>query len=491
MVILNFLLWAIAQQGSPGASAPPSPEVVLTGPIVVTKSIRIKKGAYLIPDKTGKGVIQVGADNVEIDFQGATLVGAQGLSKTGAPASIERDKFGGIGISIAGHRNIRIRNANVYGYKWNFYLRDSQYCALRDCDLSWSRAERIRKDGKPVGSFLNLRDPDAWRDYGAGIWMEGCKQCKLFHLKAARAQNGLLLVRCDSNDVRECDFSFNSGWGVGLQMSSMNVLAWNHADFVNRPWGTGWGGDSASIALANGCQKNSIVGNSMTHGGDGFFLSDRFNGRWDPAKHEFVGSCNDNLVALNDGSYSPNNAFEATFSARNFLYRNVATHSNFGFWMGYSGLSMLAWNQISDCNSDGIAWEQGQGNWIVGNTVARVGGVAIHCWSGTSEELKRFPSSQLMISGNTITTAKMALSLENSMSVCMKDNLIDTAEMPEGLRSTAREEDLKRPVPASFPVLSRLSNSKPKGFKQYLETAGPRGIEAIQIDDYSPVPRKP
>ncbi len=477
---------AIVCQISPPITSP-VPEISLAGPIVVGKSIRIKRGSYLIPDQTGKGVILVSADNIEVDFQGATLTGVAGISRTGIRSGIERENFEGIGIAVNGHRNVRIKNANVFGYKWNVMLLNAKYCSVRDCDFSWSKAERIQKDGKSVGSFLNLRDPQAWRDYGAGIWIEGCTACKLTKITARHAQNGVILMKSDSNDVRENDFSYNSGWGIGLQGSSMNVLAWNLADFVNRPWGDGWGGDSASIALANGCQKNSIVGNSMTHSGDGFFLSDRYNGRWDPAKREFIGSCNDNLVALNDGSYSPNNAFEATFSARNFFYRNLATQSNYGFWMGYSGLSMLAWNLISDCHSDGIAWEQGQGNWIVGNTVARVGNVAVHCWSSPGEVSKTYPSGELMISGNTITVAKLALSLENSINVCLKDNLIDNAELPEGLRPTAREQDLRRPVPATFPVLTRISNAKPKGFKMYLETAGARGFGSLKTDDYGPV----
>lgn len=484
----------LANQAEPPAPKTPKPavrEISINGPLAVRNSIRIKKGTYVVADRSGAGVLRVEADNVEIDFQGATLSSTTGLSRSACPPSLERDQLAGIGVVINGHRNVKIRNANIHGYKWNIAIVNSKFCSVRDSDLSWSKAERIRRGGKAVGSFLNLRDPDAWKQYGAGLWLERSSSCKVNKIRCTGSQNGILLMKSDTLDIRECDVSFNSGWGIGLQGSSQCILAWNLADFVNRPWGEGWGGDSAGIVVVNGSDKNSVVGNSVTHGGDGFFLSDRFNGRLDPSKRQFEGSCNDNLVALNDGSYSPNNAFEATFSARNFFYRNTASQSNYGFWMGYSSETMLAWNQIGDNKSDGIAWEQGRGNWITGNTVARSGAIAIHCWSGTGELLKEFPSKDLAILHNTISGATLAFSMENSINLFFKDNIVDAAEIPEAIRSTAREEDLRRPVPASFPMLTKLSNAKPTGFRTYLEATGPRGLEHLKTDDYAPIdPRK-
>jgi parallel beta-helix repeat protein len=55
---------------------------------------------------------------------------------------------------------------------------------------------------------------------------------------------------------------------------------------------------------------------------------------------------NVNLIAFNDGSHSPHNAFESTFSARNRFFGNLASNSRYGFWCGYSHHNKLIGNGI-------------------------------------------------------------------------------------------------------------------------------------------------
>ncbi|NJN14820.1 MAG: hypothetical protein HC822_00140 [Oscillochloris sp.] len=69
--------------------------------------------------------------------------------------------------------------------------------------------------------------------------------------------------------------------------------------------------------------------------------------------------CNDNLFEANDGSYSPNIAFEATFSAGNRFVGNRAYGCNYGFWLGFSRDTVLEQNTIAACRKAGVAVENG------------------------------------------------------------------------------------------------------------------------------------
>jgi len=452
----------------------PLPEIVLKGPTIIKKSVRIRKGVYRIEDPNNVGAIRIEADGVVVDFQGSRLIG----SKTAAMPN----SYQGVGILVRSKKNVVIRNAHVQGYFRNVSLESSKWCTVRDSVLGGSHAERILQTGKPVAAFLNLRDPDAWRKMGSGVWLDRCTASKLFKISVQGAQNGILMVGSSKIDVRECNASFNSGWGIGLQQSSDNVIAWNNADYANRPWANGWGGDAAGIVVVNGSNRNVIVGNSLTHGGDGFFLTDRYNGRWKAEANQFEGASNDNIIALNDGSYSSNNAFEATFSKRNFFYKNLALQSRYGFWMGYSSETLLAWNQIANSAVHGIAWEHGRSNWIVSNSLVSSGDTAIACWA--TAENAQHPSRDWMIAENTISGAKHALHINNTENICLKDNLIDAAEVPEDLRVTAREVDLRRPVPEVFPVLSRLSNQRPKSFRFRRDQGEEMGANTIFAQEF-------
>ena len=70
-----------------------------------------------------------------------------------------------------------------------------------------------------------------------------------------------MLILC-SNCIFLSTFCFNSGWGIGLWESCDNRVLSNLADFVNRPWGGGWGGDAAALVVVNASHRNWIIGNS-------------------------------------------------------------------------------------------------------------------------------------------------------------------------------------------------------------------------------------
>lgn len=89
------------------------------------------------------------------------------------------------------------------------------------------------------------------------------------------------------------------------------------------------GANLAGFLMVNHSSNNKFLKNNARMGGDGFFLAGM------TPEFEPVG-CNNNLFEDNDGSFSPHNSFEATFSRENIFRSNIANHSNYGFWLGYS-----------------------------------------------------------------------------------------------------------------------------------------------------------
>ena len=450
----------------------------------ITQSIRIKPGRYEIPDPDGKGAVKVDADNITIDFQGSTLSSCD-------VATAKRDTLDGTGIDLQGRKNVTIKNAKVYGYRYNIRILDSDGIKIEACDVSFGRAQRMMDHGIPAGGFLGLRNVEAWRDYGAGIWLEKARRSTVRKCRGLNAQNGLLAVGSDNCLITENDFSFNSGWGIGLYQSSDNIISWNLTDFAVRPDRGGFGGDSASIVAANDCNRNYFVGNSMTHGGDGFFLTNVTDTGYDQKADQFVpkGSADDNIIAWNDGSWSPGNAFEGTFSYRNVYYKNRADDSHYGFWLGFSCDSLILGNSIQRSLSEGVAIEQGHGNIIEHNVIDNAG-TGVHLWSGTGKAREGVPSTNLEIRDNIIRNVKVAFDLTNSTNYYLGNNTLENAPIPEGLTSTKRPNQttgLNRFLSSEQnKKLEQILANRPKGFRLYRETGKPTGLQWIQFDEYSP-----
>ena len=112
------------------------------------------------------------------------------------------------------------------------------------------------------------------------------------------------------------------------------------------------GADAAGFLIIHNSSRNIFRRNLARLGGDGFFLAG-LSPSFEPVP------CNDNLFEENDGSWSPNIAFEATFSAGNIYRNNFANHCNYGFWLGFSSHGVLEDNQMIGNHQAGIAVENG------------------------------------------------------------------------------------------------------------------------------------
>jgi parallel beta-helix repeat protein len=134
------------------------------------------------------------------------------------------------------------------------------------------------------------------------------------------------------------------------------------------------GADAAGFVAVMGSSRNTFRGNAARLGGDGFFLA----GLGPDGK---PCGCDDNLFEGNDGSLSPNIAFEATFCRGNTFKDNHADRCNYGFWLGYSWDTIIAGNRMVMNRQAGIAVENGHGFRVEGNTM-QANGHGVLIWTG-------------------------------------------------------------------------------------------------------------
>lgn len=323
---------------------------------VIERSGRIAPTQFVLPSpENGEAALTIRGDNLVIDFQGATLLGT--------PVTVEPDQRKGIGIRVEG-KNVVLRNVKVRGYKVGILVENSPGFMLLDSDLSYNWKQRLQStiEREDVADWMSFHrnEQREWLRYGAGIALYDSDQFKLRDVKIHGGQCGAMLTRSNRGLVINCDFSFLSAIGLGLYRSSDNVVMHNRIDWCVRGYSHGkWnrGQDSAGILVYEQSNRNIFAYNSVTHGGDGFFL---WAGQSTMDTGE--GGSNDNLLYGNDFSHAPTNGIEATFS-RNRLVNNLIQECWHGIWAGYSYETQIVGNRFSS-NGSAIAIEHGQSNKI-------------------------------------------------------------------------------------------------------------------------------
>ncbi len=393
----------------------PSPtsvkELKLTAPIRITTSTRIVPGNYQIQVPPGKAVIEIAADNVTLDLAGVTL-------SSGIKNSWDRV---GIGIHSQGHNHLIIRGGAIHGYKFGILIQGVDHgVKIIGADVSENRAQRLLSTEThfDVRDWVDIFHLDSWESYGAGLYLEDVQYGWVEDVVAHNAQNGILLANVTHSTLFKNNVSHNSGWGIALFNSSWNDVLNNHADYDVRCEGKTYsaGCDSAGVLLMNGSNNNRIVGNSFVHSGDGYFVS----------KPPTGASSDYNYVAYNDGSYSPHNAFESTFTKGDQFYRNIADHSDYGFWLGFSRDTTVTENHIEGSKHDGIAIEHGAGNFIVRNEILGNGHAGIRLFR---RQPVPDPSQDYVILQNKISANKTGIVLNQTYDVMATNNDFDRNDL--------------------------------------------------------------
>lgn len=362
---------------------------------------KLEPRVYLLPEG-----ITIEADNVTLDGQGATILGA--------------DKTSSQGVKVYGRKNITIRNLRVLNYYHGVSIKQSSGIEISHCTIT------LTTEIQSNTLFLDIWKPAA-DAYGGAILLEQVTDAKIHDNDIQHQMNGILSYHCKNLEVMSNLANYSSGFGFHLYDTCDSTFANNYADYCCRYYLTNssshLGADATGFLIVYKSCNNMFRKNYARLGGDGFFLAGLTPGGID------VG-CNNNLFEENDASYSPNNAFEGVFSKGNTYRGNKANYSNYGFWLGFSSDCTLTDNQIHNNRQAGIAVENGM-HFKVSNNDIQNNTHGILLWTRSYEFLKNISkinptSSDWMIERNKLTQNKKAIRI--------------AADQDHGIRPLHREE---------------------------------------------------
>jgi parallel beta-helix repeat protein len=316
-----------------------SKQVIPTDGMVITTDTILRPGAYVLPNG-----ISIAADGVTLDGNQALLLGSQRQGR---------------GLSLKGLEGVTVKNLRLAEYEHGIHAHQCTELEISGCQIT-STAEVPHNT-----IFLDIWLP-VEKAYGGGILLWEVSNSRITGNDLSHQMNGLLTYDCRELIVRDNVANYCSGYGFHLYKTSESLFEDNFADFCCRyqPRGERYGhmgADATGFLIVYSSCRNVFRNNYARLGGDGFFLAGL------TPDFEPVG-CDDNLFEGNDGSYSPNIAFEGTFSCGNRYLNNLANHCNYGFWLGFSRQFTLEGNQMIGNDQAGIAVENGFGGQVRNNT---------------------------------------------------------------------------------------------------------------------------
>ena len=424
------------------------PTVRLTPGLVITRSVRIAPGTYRLaaPAAMDSALITVRGTGLTVDLRGVTIIGT---SDTLPP-----DAARGVALRVDSGAHVTLRGGRIGGFMVAVLARGTRDLRLVDLDLSHNWKPRLYSlvEHESLVDWLSYHhnEADEWLRYGAAIYLAGVHGGEVRGVRAEQGMNGLLMTRTDSLLVWNNTFSYNSGLGIGLYRSSDNRLMHNRIDYDVRGYSHGFyrrGQDSAGILVFEQSCRNVVAFNSVTHGGDGFFL-------WagQQTMDHGQGGANDNVLYANDFSHAPTNGVEVTFS-RNVIIGNRIEENDHGIWGGYSYESVIAGNRFTD-NRIGVAIEHGQDNAIIANTFLRdTTGIRLW-WNKLEPSDWGYPkhrdtrSRDYRVSGNEVRGVRTWLRVDNTQRLEADDDVVaDTLVVASGDTTGARV--LQTPPPRS------------------------------------------
>jgi hypothetical protein len=349
-------------------------EKVLVKGMKIGASMKVKKNIYKIDASVNvdQPVIIIEGENITIDFNNAMLQGSN-LKK-------QPDEFFGVAILIRNSKNITIKNLKAKGYKIALMATNVESLTIENCNFSYNYRQHLNstQEKEDLADWMSYHqnEKDEWLRYGAAMYLKDCDMAIIRNCNVTGGQNALMMTNCDDALIYNNDFSFNSGIGLGMYRCERNKVLYNKINFNVRGYSHGVynrGQDSAGILVYEQSNENLFYKNSVTHGGDGFFL-------WagQTTMDSGKGGCNDNILLSNDFSYAPTNGIEVTFS-RNKIIDNRIYECDHGIWGGYSYQSVINKNKFRN-NRIAIAIEHGQTNMISYNVFYK-DKEAIRLWS--------------------------------------------------------------------------------------------------------------
>jgi Right handed beta helix region/PA14 domain len=277
---------------------------------------------------------------------------------------------------------VTVKGGKVGGFKGCVVAQDCEGVVLDGVAFDGWYGMRLLSNTayEDESDWLSAHHNDAgeWiKNYGGAVSLTNCREIEIKGCKGRHGQNGVLLTRCEKGEVWDCDFSFLSGWGLGMYRTSKMVVSHCMFDYCVRGYSDGvyWRGqDSSGILMFERCCDNLFAENSATHGGDGVFLFAGLDtvdeGNAFKRGEKDAGGCDRNVWWKNDFSYAVANAIEATFSRDNWALSNALNGSHqHGVWGGYSSRMVMMGNVIERTQGGGVSIEHGQENVVAENQI--------------------------------------------------------------------------------------------------------------------------
>lgn len=442
-----------------------TPAIHLKPGLIITRSCKVARQGYRLPSGGDEPGITVKGDGITVDFDGAQLLGS-------APSALP-DSRSGLGILVLG-KHVTIKNVGVHGYKVGLKAVTSDGLKVWHSDLSYNWKQHLKstpeRENESDWQSFHHNEHDEWLRYGAGIYLSLCKDFQVKDVQIEGGQCGLVLNRCEHGLVQSNNFSFLSGVGLGLYRTSHVLVANNRIDWCVRGFSHGVynrGQDSAGILVFEQSNNNLITGNSVTHGGDGFFL-------WagQTTMDTGQGGCNDNLLVGNDFSHAVTNGIEATFS-RNAFKNNKVLECWHGLWGGFSYDSEISGNLFGD-DGTGVAIEHGQRNQIGGNFFSACD-TGVDLWSDPITQSdwgypkhRDTDSKSNVVSGNRFKDiGGWAIDLRDSENSYVKLNTFSLCrgEVRELRKGTVVLGLAGSKAPTEIPLLQKSGLPAPEAFK--------------------------
>jgi parallel beta-helix repeat protein len=369
-------------------------------------NIKFIAGNYVFTDPGLDGVIKINdVHDVILDGDSCTVDG---------------QNYSGYMIRISNSQRITIKNFDsVFKYKYAVYITGSDHIIINGNDFS----------GNKVDSSGWI---DVWADYnaalGGGVMMYQSRATEIFDNIMKYQNDGVALYHCDSINIYDNDFAWNTSYGIRMFWTDTCHIYANTSNHINRPQTDP--SDCAAILLIIS-NANIVEHNDFSWSGDGIFLG----------QYQHSNIPNNNYFAWNECSYSPHNAIEATFADGNIYIGNNCNFSHYGFWLGYSFNSLLDHNEINGNFNSGIAIDRGFNNTIQSNTIMN-NPIGIELWKGANiAGYASQTSHDYYIFDNTIEGNTQGISSINTQHAKISENHFKYNQNPAILIGTASPQD--------------------------------------------------
>ncbi|MEZ5975723.1 MAG: NosD domain-containing protein [Planctomycetota bacterium] len=454
--------------------------------------VRIPLGLVLAPE--GGPALRIEGDDLQIRFAAGSVL--RGSAPGTAPESMI-----GTGLQAEGCRNLSLEGLVVEGFKVGIRLNRCDGAMVSGSEVREVYRQRlystVEQEDKRDWLYPHHNDGGEWlSQWGAAIAVADSKRVTIARNRVRTGQNGIVLERVEQASVFDNDASFLSGWGLAMWRSSHNRIHHNAFDFCVRGHSEGVynrGQDSAGILMFEQCNRNSVVANSCTHGGDGYFgfAGREALGEAGPERkaEEFAGLGNSyNLFLDNDFSYAVAHGLEQTFSSRNRIFGNRFVENGIcGIWGGYSNDFEIADNRFDGNGALGyglergaINIEHGSGHRIMGNQFAG-NACGVHLWVDDDGHLLSLPwmaanhrgSRDNAVFRNSFKNEAVVLRLRDTEPAAFFGNHVTGTEQPFALSGDARVDEGPRELPeAAIPEFAVLGQSQPVGARAALAGRG-------------------